>query len=47
MSDAALLEIRNLRLSVRTDEGIAQISIRGVGPAARAYPRRRRRVWLR
>jgi peptide/nickel transport system ATP-binding protein len=25
MSDAALLEVRNLRLSVRTDEGIAQI----------------------
>ena len=25
MSDPALLEVRNLRLSVRTDEGVAQI----------------------
>ena len=25
MSDAALLEVKNLRLSVRTDEGLAQI----------------------
>ena len=25
MSDAPLLEVRNLRLSVRTDEGVAQI----------------------
>ena len=45
MSAAPVLEVRNLRLSVRTDEGAAQILDRvELALAARAHPRRRRRI---